>query len=363
MPPTISITNNTDTYVFTAREMPLISRRVNDNRRVENGPNRRTVSVRLSGFFTGAMHSDVVTKYQNLLKVLKSNEVYLTYTDGVTTIYDDKRCFPSGYTEPQDWKQYSGDYNFNLLLYEQGNNDTTISASYVSTGGTYTFDPIPIWSSSYSPNRNSPYSNRYTPNQALIAREATIELTGFVTVEGPDHVAIAADMQLLRDALKHDGTLNYGSWSDEVRVVNANIPPVFPTDYYEYSITFAYQLESEIYKFESKRTYPRIHKHPLIKNHPYCFRRTVKEFNTSGQLVQYVLSVWSKDITTCRAKLSSEAANLISPGGIEMPGGSEQWDDQNNSVILTIPKYYDQPVLANLSGTFENDGDYQIPPP
>jgi hypothetical protein len=73
--------------------------------------------------------------------------------------------------------------------------------------------------------------------------------------------------------------------------------------------------------------------------------------NVSAQTITYKLRIKAENIATCRSLLAIEAENLIQPGGIEMPGGSEEWDEDDPTVDINIIKWYSEAVIANLPGT------------
>lgn len=52
--------------------------------------------------------------------------------------------YVEGFTDPVDWKQYDGEYTLTLYYFDEHTHptgDLGIAASYVTTAGTYTFDP------------------------------------------------------------------------------------------------------------------------------------------------------------------------------------------------------------------------------
>ena len=53
-------------------------------------------------------------------------------------------------------------------------------------------------------------------------------------------------------------------------------------------------------------------------------------------------------LTHARNLLVDELTQFVAAGGIEMPGGVENWNYDTNSVSITIKKFYNTPILNNL---------------
>lgn len=349
---TLTITStNGGTYDFGDEELPVIQRGRSYERQSDQGPSRSKITVGLKGFFEGDMHSEVVAKYQTLLSVLQANDAVLNYHDGVAQVIND-RVYLSSYNEPSDWKQYDGTYDISLYYFDAHANPTAdlgISASYSSSAGSHSFDPVPHWSRSYSKGRSDPHGPNTAPSGAAIQDKVQFVLTGFLT--GTSHSDLVSKISSIETALGADGTLTYGDYTDSVRVVDFKLPNTFPRDYVNYSITFEREV-SGIRSIKSKSSFTRIHNFPIIRNRPYCPTPDITTFpRASGQVGTYDIRIDAESVSAARTLLATEAAALIVPGGIEMEGGKEDWDHDKVSVHLNVKKYYATAVNPNLAGT------------
>lgn len=346
----ITIVSTKGQFAFADYDLPLVTRRVTNNRKTDQGHSRRVVSINLDGFFTGNKHSDVVDKYQKLKNILDVNDAKITYNDGSNNILYDKTVYIDSLNEPQSWKQYSGDYSIAMHYHEEIDNNSTglgIIASYVSEDGTYTFSPVPLWSRGKKPGRNNWRQSLTTFNGKTIGGDVNIKLQGILVAD--EHVNLHKKIVELENKFSKDGTLNYGSFSNAVKVSNVNIGSVFPRDYCEYSIDLNYNSEVDgVHMLSTKRTFSRTTLQPKIRERPFCGDRIIQLFNTSGQRATYRVRLRSSTVDQARSLLADELANLVTSGGIEMDGGSEEWDYDSATVSVTIVKYHSTPILSNI---------------
>jgi hypothetical protein len=345
--------SNTGTYTFDQEAMPLIGRRVEYARQSDQGQaGNRRINCTLNGFFYKNSHKDVVAEYKKLLDVLKCNDAKFTYkTDNLTTVLD-QRVYIDGYDEPVDWKQYTGDYNLSFHYFEQPNHllaDLGITAIYSpNTGAPFNFETTPHWAASFKPNRANFRAPRVTPSGQAIANETQVTLEGRLAAD--DHVALRNKAEALTQALQYDGVLNYGAWTNNVRVEGFSIPTTFPRNYLDYQIVFKYDSPG-IIEFRSKREIGRIHGSPKITEIPFCGTVRTQVFPVLGQEISYFFSLRAMTISAARTALANEVANMVITGGIEMPGGKEIWDDSEPQVTLNFTKYYFPYVVNNLAGS------------
>lgn len=338
-------------YVFEPEELPLISRRIDSQHLDDQGPSFRRINVTLNGFFySNSLHENML-KYADLLSVLKSNEIKLTYTDGVNTIYDGM-VWVDDYTDPSEWKQYKGTYSINLHYFEtsdQPNADLGIIASYVSAGGTFTFNPPPLLDIGA---KRTPYwrASDFTPSGLPITREGEIHLDGFMTAA--NHTALMGLRQQLFNACSMAGVLNYGAFSAYAPVVELKCPSVFPRLKCPFQMALKYNIGFGVRRLETSRSIPRVHNNPLIRERPQCgLPPDVRELGQSGQEIRFNFVIEGDDMPTLRAILATEASYAIYPGGIELPGGTQEESDAAMSISLNIVKFYPIPIIPNLAGT------------
>lgn len=355
MPVLMKLVSATGTFIFDTARMPLFDRRLEYMRLSDQGYGGRRVNCSLNGFIQGNRHKEVIEKYQALLAIVKANNALFTYQVDDLVIINQQVYFDD-YEEPADWKEYEGDYNLTFHYFEVPNHSMAelgITASYSPTsgplsGGIYTFDPVPLWGGSKKNNREDWRSSIVTPSGQRIADEITVTLTG--RLHATNEATLRGKLNTLSSFLDYGGVLNYGSWSSTVRVEDFQIPPTFPRDYCDYSITFKYDTAGVI-EFRSRRQYSRLHAFPKITELPYCNTRRIQLFGPSPQTVNYFISVRAMTLAIARSQIASEVANLVISGGIELEGGSEAHDDTRNTVTLNFTKFYSNPVLANLAGT------------
>lgn len=354
-PVTMQFSSAKGNFIFPKDEMPLLGRKIEYMRQADQGHSNRKINCDMNGFFDRRNHADIMAAYKSLIEIIKCNDAEFVYTTtdslGVTADIIRKRVYIDSYTDPAEWKEYQGEYSINFHYFEQPDfaiADLGIAASYQTAAGLYTFAIPPNWQHSLKPSRSSFRASRFTPAGGVLSSEATITLTG--TITGNSHSEMKTKIDELRDAFKLDGTLNYGAWSNAVRVDSVDIPQTFPRDYCNFSLSLKYDL-TNIYAFKSTRSFSRIHGFPKIKEYPYCGTRRVQTFYPSAQTVRYSIHIQSSSIASCRSLLANEAFILITPGGIEMEGGTEDWDDTDLSVTLNCTKFYDPPLLGNLPNT------------
>lgn len=345
--------SSTGTFTFDREFMPLIGRRVGYARQGDQGyAGNKRIDCTLNGFFYSISHKEVVDRYQALLAILKCNDAHFVYRTDDQTIIVDKQVYIDDYAEPVDWKQYSGEYSLAFHYFELPTHtlsDLGIQAVYSpSTGPPYTFNPVPNWSGSFKPNRPNWRGPRVTPSGQPLASETTVTLTGRLAAD--DHAALKNKVDALTGALQYDGTLNYGVWTNQVRVEDFQIPSTFPRNYVDYQIVLKYDSPG-IIKFSSKRSVSRLHNHPKITELPLCGTVRTLLFTPLGQTINYYFNIQAMSIPAARTLLINEVQAMIFSGGIELEGGREEWDDSQNEVTLTCSKYYFPPVVNNLQGS------------
>jgi hypothetical protein len=362
--------STTGTFTFDGESMPLFGRRLEYTRATDQGHGGRKINCTLQGFVEGKQHTDVIKAYQKLLDVIKCNDVKFTYkADQTTDIMVDQRVYMDDYSDPVDWKEYQGDYSIAFHYFEKPNftaTDLGIVVKYIPKADplqtdpqhpsvyisnipqTYEFDPPPLWAAEQKKNRAGSRAPAVTAFGRIIAEEATIVLTGRLFAD--NHHDIRQKIDLLRDAFKWDGSLIYGEWQNDVRVEDLQIPTTFPRNYCDYTIVLKYDTK-DIIEFRSRRRISRLHKYPKITEIPACGVVRVQEFSTLGQTINYFIYIRCMTNALARSLLSQEVSNLIIPGGVELEGGSEEWDDSERSVTLSCSKYYVQPPIPNIQGS------------
>lgn len=346
---TMSLSSVKGTYNFPADEMPIFSRRLEYTRQGDQGYSLRKRNLTLEGFFLRNNHQEICTAYQELLKVLNANNAVFVYNNGLEDIVN-ATVYVDDYSEPPDWKEYDGVYNIAMHYFEQPQEGTElgIQASYTSNGGTWHFDPTPNWAGGYQRSRNDHRGPVLSPSGAPLNIELTQTLSGWITA--PDSAQMQTKVNDFATIIGQDGQLQYGAWANNVRIAEIQLPSTFPRDYCPYTIVFKYDSQPLI-SFSSSRSISRIHNHPKIIDNPYCGVKYAKEYSQSPQEITYNIKLRAYDVLTARTLLVNEAAALIIPNGVEMPGGVEVWDDMDTSVAFTCTKWYPNAVIANLTGT------------
>ncbi len=361
MPASMTLTS-TNGGLFTFADLPLISRGVAYMRRHPSVPtDRKKISVVLSGFFTGNTHAEIMDQYEALKAVVSDSKVAWVYNDGVSEIANGP-VYIESYSEPSSWKQYEGDYRLTFSYYEKQSTPFPFVVSFVKTGGspTLTFSPIPVWARVIKPNKMSTTGRTLTPAGENIGSEVTINLQGSIvdtSLSADDPAATSANVILAQQntfeaALENfgtgvSGTLNYGPFSQTCYVESFGFAPGSLQDYTDYDIVLKYFTEA-VMKLSATVSYDRIHNNPKIEERPYCGDRRITFGNVSGQVVNYSIKLWADSIVNARNLLADEVATLVAGGGIELPGGIELWNYDTASVAVTIKKFHDAYILANL---------------
>ena len=307
----------------------------------DQGPAYRKITVTLSGFMYGTDSGAVASLFNTLRALVGKSDTTLTITDNGTAVYANQKVWVASYNEPED-KEYArnriGDYSITLYYFSDAiEADKAIPCSFNG----YTFPKTPKWGRNLKENRDSPTS---------VKRGATIgiQLSGYIF--GDTHATVMAAALAMQDAMRGDadgkGTLVYGDFSQLVYFVDCDLDPTVVNNVIQYTIKFEY-YSSSIIKLSRKVSIPRVHYNPVITEEPFCDRRLVELMNLSSQTITYTFAMQSTTIAGCRALLATEVYNTVEPGGLEMPGGVEEWDLENNSVNLSIVKFYNAPIIAN----------------
>lgn len=348
-----SIDNST--YEFPANDMPLVTRRVAYQRLGDQGPAYRRMNVTLSGYFQGNNHIEVMQQLQNLQNFVRANQIKLYYHDGSQVLIDNKMCYVEDFSEPEDWKEYDGRYSISLYYFEDCQHpalDQQIAVSYASSAGTFTFNPAPVISNRLRKRRADFRSNETTFAGVQIGQQANITLTGFV--KSTNYTTLKGISDQMAAAFSRDGQLTYGTFIVPVRIEDIQIPPVFPKEIFDYTISLAYDIGEAFASFSMKREFSRIHNNPQIRDRSYCnLPPYVLTLGESGQTIRYSFEAEAAvgyDITNLRSLLVNEMLLSVFTGGIELEGGREVWDDQRNTVSLSFSRFYPTPILANLGG-------------
>lgn len=361
MPASMTLTS-TNGGLFTFADLPLISRGVAYMRSHPSVPtDRKKIAVVLSGFFTGNTHAEIMDQYEALKAVVSDSKAIWVYNDGVSVIANGP-VYIESFNEPSSWKQYEGDYRLTLSYYEKQAGLHPFVVSFIKTGDspTLTFSPVPTWARVIKPNKMSTTGRTLTPAGKNIGSEVTINLQGSMvdaslSVDGPaasSYIAVYGQQVAFKAALENfgegtSGTLNYGSFSQTCYVESFGFAPGALQDYTDYNIVLKYYT-ADVMKLSAKIRYGRIHNNPKIEERPYCGDRRITFGNVSGQEINYNIKLWAGSVLNARDLLAEEVAVLVAGGGIELPGGSELWDYDTASVAVTIKKFHNAYILANI---------------
>lgn len=308
----------------------------------EQGTGYKKVVITISGFLNANNTQDVMALYQTLNALVGKNDSTFTYIEGTTTVHNAQKVWIQSYNEPQDTeyaKTAVGDYSIELYYFT----DNTSTAPFVCTYGSYTFEKLPKWSRKITQNRESHRAD-------LHGSTAEITLSGVLFAD--DSSSLYDKVAELEAAFTADSLLSYGIYIQNVRIVDVSINPVVPVNFAPYTITLKYDI-GQIVTLRRKLSISRIHQNPVITEEPFCDRRIIELMNRSAQTISYRLYIEAETITLARQLLGTEAISLIEPGGIELPGGVEDWDLDKVSVNVQIEKFYPYPIVLNLSGTGE----------
>lgn len=363
----------TGTYTFNGERMPLFSRRVEFTRPTDQGHGGRKIVCTLSGFIEGLYHQKVIEQYKALINVLKANDAKFTYKGDNSSQYDvmvDQRVYIDDYAEPTDWKSYQGDYNIVFHYFEQPNfTDTDLGIRVIFTPSArekqddeqksdiydnqiptpYTFDPPPLWDFNLHVSRENWRGPRTTYYGKTIANEIGITLTGRLYAD--DYAGLKTKIDLLQKVFGgYDGQLSYGSWTNNVRIEDVRIPTVFPRNYCDYQILMRYDTTG-VKAFKCRRRLARLHNYPKITELPWCNTVRVQQFAPLGQTVNYYFYIKAVSIAQCYSLLANEAQAYVTPGGIELEGGTCDEDEQEMSLTVSFQKYYREPIKQNTAGT------------
>lgn len=329
--------------VAISANFPLYSSSFSYIRPDEQGPAIKKVQITLAGFVEGTSSSVVLAAFNAVRAHVGNGDTTFSYVDGSTTVHSNREVWVAAYNEPVDTEHARcrlGDYSIELYYFEDAAEDNKgVAASY----GGYTFPKTPQWGRSFKPNRERPGST-------LRGSTATVTISG--TLFGTDSADTLSKALALQAALNQDAVLSYGSFSQAVYVETVSVEPVVPNNFITYSATFIYYTD-EIINLKRRTRISRIHHFPVVTEEPYCNRRQIDLLNRSGQFITYSLSVSSESIATSRSILASEIVGMFNSGGIEWPGGEEEWDWENFEVSVNITKFHSTPVIENMAGTGE----------
>lgn len=353
MSATITLESPTGSIEFsetTGYDAPLVSRRLDWNRLGEQGNSIQRITCQLDGFFTGNGNADITQMIDDLLLVLKSNVVTVTYYDGVRNVMDRVRCYVAGYGDPSEWKEYSSEYSIGMYYFQEPATDNEPVTWQPTGGATYEFSAAPSIARAYKPNRKHPRAPITTPNGVSLGNDVMVQLEGQLFAETPE--ALEAARVELCNAFDSDGILNFGGfYTQAMRVASYEIPSVYPMNWLVYRIDLLYETSDGVTEFNARREIDIPHKNVLIRENincpvpPQAFDR-----NTSGQQISYSAKASGYDIAVLRQFLANELTLLVYPDGKLMPGGKEVWDEYGvePSVSVTFSMYYPIPPVASI---------------
>jgi hypothetical protein len=366
--------------------IPLISREISIDRQGEVGYGILKCNMTLQSFITGDRHSDIVSKYMDLERLIGMNDLYMSYVTNIgngvanehRVVYD-KRVYIDNISQPQGWKQHMGEFVVSLhyfinrcdlvnsfgieasfMQFDLENYNETTSTSYL----TYKFDPTPLISFSVKKKGSSYRSSTKTPYGEQIKRSREITLNGILKEDS--HSKLKDKMDKLEKAFSENGILNYGDWTKKVYVESGpDFTETLPHSHVNYSIKLICD-EEDIHTLTVRRTFSRVHRFLKIDDRLYCGKTEEEEFHESGQYVDYEITLGSDSRQKTRRLLSRELLSLIYSGGKEVPGGSESWED-DRTIKVNIKKFHKKAILPNIESNYEDaNGNtkegYEIPP-
>lgn len=327
-------------------DFPLYSTAYAYTRDGEQGSSFRRVNITLNSFVEGEGCDAVMALYKTLRNKVGMNDTTFTYIQDSVTVHDNKKVWIDSYNEPEDneyGKAASGDYSITLYYFENNNNDLGIPCSF----GSYIFEKPPKWSRDFFTNKSTPYST-YTG----LAKIGVITLSGHLF--GETHSQLMGKIEQFQNAFTGtpqgvNGTLlTYGDFSKFCYVEKGSqINPEVIANFAYYDIKLFYYT-GDIIDFSYKVNASRIHLNPVIDEKPFCNTRTIQLMNESGQTVTYTMSCTSKTLEKAKEIINTELMNAVEPGGVEMPGGDQDYDQDNGRVTVKVTKFYNNPVFANL---------------
>lgn len=340
----MSITSTVGTFTFSEtppNDMPKFGREVEYIRLDPQGPSLRRVLITLTGQWLTDDLEETMLQYASLCAILKHNDITFTFSDANVTHYSAKRMQVERYTEPEEWKFYDGNFTLQFYYFEGQTSSIPIVVKY----GNYTFEDPPTWSRKIASNRKNSF-RKTSPAGQVIGSVATIQVRGHLFATS--HSPLKTKIDLLDAALELDQqTFQYGDFTNTVGVFDKSITETVPEVYAYFAIDFQYVI-GDIVNLSVRKRFSRLHRNPVIKEKPLCNSRIIKQMNLSGQYIDYGISIQGPTISQCRAMLVTEVTNAVYAGGIEVDGGSEEWDEDNISVNLSIKKFHNAYVASNI---------------
>lgn len=324
---------------------PLYSQGFTVVRDGEQGASFKRINIMLNGFLEGEGTDEVMALYKSLRDKANPNNTTFTYIQDSVILHDNRKVYVQTYSEPEDnefGKVASGDYSIELYYFEDSSHDLGIPVTY----GDYTFEKPPKFGRDFFQNKPNP-----TSNYSNLSKVGVITLQGHLF--GETHSILMAKMNALQlafiDAPGSSGKLfRYGDFAAYCYVhQGSSITPEVIKNFCYFDIKL-YYYTNDVIEFSYTEESTRIHRTPVIKEKPFCNTRSIQEMNLSGQYITY--SMMCASTTTEKAKeiLNTELWYAVMPGGIEMPGGRQVVDKDNNKVSVTVTKFYNIPIIANL---------------
>jgi len=347
--PYMRITAGSTVFEFDSHSLPLLSRRPQTRRTSEQGDSMTKVDISLQGYFADYGEGlSMQSRYDSLEASCKFNSIRLTYHDGYQIVID-AEIYVASVTQPLQWGQHVIDFSIEGYYFDDrdnSNHSSGLRCSYTSPTGSYSFDMIPDWAYTQKVGKSSQNSPSYLPSGASKGATVGIQLSG--TCYSASTALLESKRIAMSNAFSSDGILNYGSFSAAMKIGGFSIPSVTPRTHFDFSIDMSYQIPG-LTDFKATRTISRIHNNPIIHMLENCpSDPIVKERNPKGQTISYSLNAQGNSITSIRSMLAHELSVLIFPGGTELPGGTEVWDEDPPSVSVSFQKFYKRPVVSNI---------------
>lgn len=351
-------------FATDTRHMPIFSRRLSHERALDQGYGVQKFTGTLTGFFVGVSHHEIVDQYRKLKQVLTANNVTFEYSVNGVKVVNSVKIYIDDFDEPSDWKTYDGAYTINFHWFEKPDTFSSYQRMASGAGGivanfvrsepqpatSFIFLPTPNWGMKARHVKSAWTANTKTPYGREKGTEVVITLQGLLQEDSHHALKLKIEEMLSVFCPGAKGTLNYGEFSDTVRLYEApEFPDTYPANYCHYKLKFIRYTE-ELFTFTVDKSYSRIHKFARIKNRLYCKKKSVREFMESGQYVTYTFRCLA--ITPERATeiIKQEMMTVIveptDNPSYEIEGGVEEVKD-NGEVTVTARKYYKTAVRPN----------------
>jgi hypothetical protein len=304
----------------------------------KTGPGNRERAMTLVGKVRGNNLNEVQTKVAALEAAFALDRQLLYWHDGATLRINNVESYPLTVEFSPEWGQYEAHYNITLFYYPLDDGNT---APFLVKYRGFTFDPIPIFGREFNVERESPDSARQSDR-------VNVSLSGFF--EEGSLSGNLTELNALIAELALDGQLDYGAFSQTVKVNRFSHAPDVMDRRVSYAINFSYEQNlsggGTVKKMSSQRRITRRNQRSAFHFVPFLDHASGQLLGETGQTITATGFVVATSMADARAAALTEINAQFPGGGVELTSSEITEKYNENRVEWSVSRFYTAPVLT-----------------